>query len=260
VLLLFRPKSFRFMRLCLAYYVIYKAGHLSVASPYMVGYLRKWHNVREDISVIPNAVPILDLSTCIRKEKNKIVFVEMASGFSSCKNVKNLLRAFALLKNKTYPLEVELRLYGWGYGPSEECESWARKNKLADGVVFRGRMEQSDMHREVAEMGDVFVHSSREESFGAVIVEAMNCGLATIVGAKSGACSWVTGYGETGLLVDVNNPVDIADAMYKLAIDGELRNKFSLAGKNRAREVFSLEKVARQYLKMYERILSCERT
>ena len=258
VFFLFRPKSFRFMRLCLSYYVIWNAKKLSVASPYMVEYLRKCHCVKGEIPIVPNAVPSLDVTSCFKKNTNKVVFVEMATGFSECKNVKNLLRAYSIVKDKLKQdgIEVELRLYGWGYGHSEECEKWAIKKNLAEGVVFRGHMAQHDMHREIAEVADVFVHSSREESFGAVIVEAMYCGLPTIVGKKSGACSWVAGDGMTGLLVDVNNPLDMASAMYKLAMDGELRKKFSEAGRLRAKEVFSIEKVAKQYLEMYERVLS----
>jgi glycosyltransferase involved in cell wall biosynthesis len=83
----------------------------------------------------------------------------------------------------------------------------------------------------------------------------MGCGLATIVGKKSGACPWVAGYGETGLLVDVEDPQDMASAMLKLAIDGELRKSYSKKALHRARAVFSLESVARQYLDAYRSIV-----
>lgn len=258
VLWLFRPKLYRLMRLVLAYYVIRKAKKISVASDYMADYLRRWHRVKGDIPVIPNAVPVLDLAVIKRVEHpGKVVFVDMANGFSACKNVKNLLRAFARLRKRTElgTTDVELRVYGSGYGPGEECEAWAKKHGLSDGVVFRARMKQPDMHREIAELGDVMIHSSREESFGAVIVEAMGCGLATIVGKKSGACPWVAGNGETGLLVDVNDPNDMADAMLKLATDHALRINYSAAALRRAREVFSLESVARQYIKMYSDVV-----
>lgn len=257
VLWLFRPKAYRLMRLFLAYYVVRKARHLSVASPYMADYLRKWHRVKEDMPVIPNAVPVFDVNSVTREHHdNKIVFVEIANGFSSCKNVKNLLRAYGLLRKMDLGgKEVELRLYGWGYGPGEECEDWAKKHNLLEGVVFRKRMKQKELYREIAEIGDVFIHSSREESFGAVIVEAMGCGLATIVGKKSGACPWVAGHGETGLLVDVNDPQDMARAMRELATDDEARRAYSGKAIHRARAVFSLESVARRYLEMYTKFI-----
>ena len=245
------------MRLFLAYYVVRKARHLSVASPYMADYLRRWHRVKEDMPVIPNAVPVFDVNSVTREHHdNKIVFVEIANGFSSCKNVKNLLRAYGLLRKMDLGgKDVELRLYGWGYGPGEECEAWAKKHNLLEGVVFRKRMKQKELYREIAEIGDVFIHSSREESFGAVIVEAMGCGLATIVGKKSGACPWVAGHGETGLLVNVNDFQDMARAMRKLATDDEARRAYSEKAIRRAREVFSLEAVARQYLDMYTKFI-----
>lgn len=255
VLWLFSPKTYRLMRLILAYYVIRKAKCLSVASPYMADYLRKWHHVKSDVPVIPNAVPLFDFNRIKRDaHSGKVVFVEIANGFSSCKNVKNLLRAFALLrvKKELCSLSVELRLYGNGYGQGEECEIWARKNGLSNDVVFHPRTKQQIMHEEIARIGDVFIHSSREESFGAVIIEAMSCGLATIVGKDSGACPWVAGNGETGLLVDVNDPDDMAVAMLKLAVDEKLRFSYSKKALIRAREKFSIESVARQYVNMYE--------
>ena len=254
---LFSPKAYRLMRLFLAYYVVRKARHLSVASPYMADYLRRWHRVKEDMPVIPNAVPVFDVNSVTREHHdNKIVFVEIANGFSSCKNVKNLLRAYGLLRKMDLGgKDVELRLYGWGYGPGEECEAWAKKHNLLEGVVFRKRMKQKELYREIAEIGDVFIHSSREESFGAVIVEAMGCGLATIVGKKSGACPWVAGHGETGLLVNVNDFQDMARVMRKLATDDEARRAYSEKAIRRAREVFSLEAVARQYLDMYTKFI-----
>lgn len=256
VLWLFRPKAYRFMRLFLAYYVVRKARHLSVASPYMADYLRKWHHVKGDIPVIPNAVPVFDVNSVTREHHdNKIVFVEIANGFSSCKNVKNLLRAYGLLRKMDLGgKDVELRLYGWGYGPGEECEAWATKHNLSAGVVFRPRAKQRELHAEIAKIGDVFIHSSREESFGAVIVEAMSCGLPTIVGRSSGACPWVAGYGETGLLVNVNNPQEIAEAMRRLAVDGEARRSLAECAVRRAREVFSLDAVAGRYLDLYTNV------
>ena len=259
VLWLFSPKAYRLMRLILAYYVTRKAKCVSVASPYMADYLKKWHRIKNDIPVIPNAVPLFDIDTVKRDaHTGKIVFLEIVNGFSSCKNVKNLLRAFSILRRKKElgAISVELRLYGNGYGPGEECEMWALKNGLADDVVFHPKTQQYELHQELARIGDVFIHSSREESFGAVIIEAMGCGLATIVGKKSGACPWVAGYGETGLLVDVNDPQDMANAMLKLALDDELRQSFSDKALRRARAVFSLESVARQYLDVYRNVVS----
>lgn len=254
VLWLFRPKLYRLMRLFLAYHVLGKAKNVSVASPYMADYLRRFHGVKQDIPIIPNAVQPFDIGRLQRMDKDKVVFVEMANGFSDCKNVKRLLRAFAILRSKESA--VELRLYGTGYGLGEECERWAKRHHCEKGVVFRGRMLQSEMHREIAARGDVFVHSSREESFGAVIVEAMSCGLATIVGKKSGACPWVAGNGETGLLVDVDDAHDIAHAMQTMCENQADRVKFGRAGRRRADEVFALEAVTRQYEALYKEIIA----
>jgi len=75
------------------------------------------------------------------------------------------------------------------------------------------------------------------------------------VGKKSGACPWVAGHGETGLLVNVNDPQNMARSMRQLAIDDDARRAFSGKAIRRAREVFSLEAVASRYLEMYTKFI-----
>lgn len=263
VLMLFRPKSYRFCRLLLSYYVLCRTRHLSAVSPYMAKYCERVHGMR-DVRIIPNALalpPGVSIGGVFARQKkgvrcDKVAFVEVANGVSGCKNIPLLLKAFQLLRGMT-SVQCELHVFGNGNEPDGEASRWAARHKVAlDDVVLHGPVPHDDMLRQIADVADVFVHASLEESFGIAIIEAMALGLPTIVGAKSGAAAWVAGDGETGMLVDMEKISDLAVAMKRLAEDKKLRSKFGHASAERFRRMFTLDTVTDQYERLYREILS----
>ena len=261
VLLYFRPKSYRFCRLLLSFYVLCRAKHVSAVSPYMASYCEKVHRMK-NVKVIPNALSFHDdlqtINDRTTKDTDKIVFVEIANGFRGCKNIKRLLKAYKAVRDYAIAngREVELRIYGGEFGEGELGHLWAKKHSLADGVVWCGQLPHDDMLRAVSQVGDVFIHASLEESFGLVIIEAMRLGLPTIVGKYSGAASWVAGEGETGLVVDVRKVDAMRDAMVWMVEHPEERKQFSFAGIKRVENEFSLDTAAKRYEAMYKEVLA----
>jgi phosphatidylinositol alpha-1,6-mannosyltransferase len=73
------------------------------------------------------------------------------------------------------------------------------------------------------------------EGFGIVYLEASWRGLPVVAGNVGGAVDAVVD-GETGLLVDANDPVDVADAVTRLLVDQQLSHKLGEQGATRARE------------------------
>jgi len=65
---------------------------------------------------------------------------------------------------------------------------------------------------------------------------------------------WVLG--GTGLLVDVDKPKEIADAVRNLLDDSSLSADLAAQARQRALETFSPEIVADAYLETYDRVLS----
>lgn len=263
VLWLFTPKSFRLMRLVLAYYVIARAKNLLAASPYMANYCRRWHMCRRPIRVIPNA--IMESSSAPERtgvppsdaqvDPSPVVFAAIANGFFGCKNVPKLLMAFSQLRQRT-AVPCELRLYGWGSEPDGAGAAWASERGLAEGVVFCGKLAHHDLFKEVPRHAHVFVHPSLEESFGNVIVEAMSMGLPTIVGKHSGAAPWVAGEGQTGLVVDVRKPAELARAMQTMAEDAAFRSAKAAAAIELVRSRYLLDSVVTQHERLYSEILA----
>lgn len=102
---------------------------------------------------------------------------------------------------------------------------------------------------------NVFVCPSIYEPLGIVNLEAMACETA-VVASKIGGIPEVVKENETGLLVELNEDrkqfeAGLTEAIIKVMSDKTLANKFGIAGRKRAIEEFSWDKVVAETLNLY---------
>tara|TARA_Y100000588_G_scaffold22986_2_gene23115 strand:+ start:5732 stop:6811 length:1080 start_codon:yes stop_codon:yes gene_type:complete len=95
---------------------------------------------------------------------------------------------------------------------------------------------------------------STNEGFGITFLEAMQCGSIPI-GSKSSSIPEVLG--EAGILVDVENPDAMADAMQILLNNPMYRNSLQKKGLDQAK-LFSWQKTAAETFGVYKRCLEAE--
>lgn len=231
-----RFSAYRWLKAAMAWNVLRRASLVTTVSPYMVGQIQSMSRV--PVQVIPNPIPDLALSLSRRTGDAGRRILMVCNGWSSHKNPEAALLAFSTLSRRL--ADVELVIAGAGFGPGEAAEQWWSARGLAGRVVFRGPMAHGEVLSLMAE-SDVLLHPSLEESFGAVLAEAMAIGLPVVAGKCSGAVPWVVG--AAGVLVDVKRPEDMADALYGLLTDSQDAIRRSENGRSEARARFSLEAV-----------------
>jgi phosphatidylinositol alpha-1,6-mannosyltransferase len=115
-----------------------------------------------------------------------------------------------------------------GNGPCRgRLETLAAEAGVRDRVVFAGRMLDEQMS-DIYALSNVFAMPSREiletgtvEGFGLVFLEAAACGKPA-VGGRSGGVPDAVVDGVTGLLVDPEDPGEIATALVRLLADNDL--------------------------------------
>lgn len=98
----------------------------------------------------------------------------------------------------------------------------------------------------------VLVLPSFEEAFGIVLVEAMATGV-PVVASRVGGIPEAVSHGESGLLHEPGDPVDLAKKIKDVLFDEGLRKNLIEGGKERARS-FSPEKMAQALDRAYRSV------
>ncbi|MUT66266.1 glycosyltransferase family 4 protein [Paenibacillus sp. NEAU-GSW1] len=160
------------------------------------------------------------------------------------KGLDTLLHACAELKRRGHPFVLHII----GDGPiREELEQLAAELDLYDDIIFYGYMLHPE---EFMPFFDIFVLPSRAEAFGSVFAEAALCWLA-LVGTSVGGIAEQIEDGVNGLLVPPENPPALADALEKLVTDPIYRYNIARSGWDKAKKVYSLQRVISQLKKVY---------
>jgi glycosyltransferase involved in cell wall biosynthesis len=159
------------------------------------------------------------------------------------KDHATLVRAFARVRER----HPDARLAILGSGPlGGATRALAASLGVADGVALPGRTEIRDW----LERADVFVHTSRWEGFGIVLLEAMLAGL-PIVATRVSAVPEVVVDGVTGALVPAGDVEGVARELAALLDDTELRRRLGEAGRERALTEFSVARMAERTIDVY---------
>lgn len=181
------------------------------------------------------SVGLTDRDATVSNEAVKVLFV---GRLVEQKNVPLLLRAMHLLFRKHGARDMPLRLLLAGDGPLRSVlERQAVSLGLGCCVEFVG--ESSDTPA-LMRASDFIVSPSFREGLSNVILEAMMMGRPVIATAVGGSVELVE-VGETGILFESNNEIELAEAMQNLVDDQDLREKLGVAGRRRALERYTVQ-------------------
>jgi glycosyltransferase involved in cell wall biosynthesis len=145
------------------------------------------------------------------------------------KNIEGILRALPIIQSRC-GCTVTLLKAGLPFTrPQRELIS---QLGLENAVRHLGVVADSELPALYAKV-DVLLIPSLYEGFGLPVLEAMACGT-PVVASTAGALSETAG--EAALLVDPLDIEGLADAVTRIANDGELRAKLRRRGLERARQ------------------------
>jgi glycosyltransferase involved in cell wall biosynthesis len=163
------------------------------------------------------------------------------------KNIPTLLKAYADIREQIPHDLVLVGPQGWKWEPIFEA---IKKWNIESRVHWVGYVP--DQERVLFYNGaDFLVYPSWYEGFGMPLLEAMQCGCPVIA---SNVSAMPEVLGEAGLLIDPGQPEDLRQAMLRMALEPELREKLKKAGLMQS-EKFSWEESARLTLEVFERLV-----
>jgi 1,2-diacylglycerol 3-alpha-glucosyltransferase len=165
------------------------------------------------------------------------------------KNLDFMLRSLAPLLRDPQRFKVRLLLVGGGSAVSQ-LKAIVQELQLQGKVSFTGFLDQEDLLDSYA-AGDVFVFTSRTETQGVCIAEALAAGLPCVVVGAMGAAESVADEVE-GFVVPPHDD-RFAEAVTRLLQNDDLRARMSECARRKA-STLSLETRVGELLDVYDQL------
>ncbi len=203
-------------------------------------------NIRGELKAICNPIPRFpNITNQDNSHNNKVVLAVGRLAYE--KGFDVLLQAWSLVAVE-YP-DWQLRIVGAGK-LENELKNLTNELKLSETVVFTGKTKRVELEYSKA---SVYVMSSRWEGLPMTLIEAQFFGLPSIsTDCKTGPREVLSH--NNGILVKVDDVVNLADTLILLLSDSNLREELSLSAKlNSSR--YSITEVTNQWESFLKRIV-----
>jgi L-malate glycosyltransferase len=172
-----------------------------------------------------------------------VVRIGTSANLRDCKRVELLLHAIAELDDRGVQCVII------GDGPERlPLEQLSRTLNVADRVVFVGKQQRVGDYLKVL---DVFtLPSGPEESFGNAAVEAMGCGVPTVVFRDGGGLTEHVLDGQTGFVA--RDQAQYVQRLRELVDSEATRRKIGAAGMQFVRKKYATEAMVAGYDHLYD--------
>lgn len=187
----------------------------------------------------------MDLKTFDFKEErdNKVPLILAVGRLIPVKGFPYLIDALELVKKRGRTFQAVII----GEGPeSQKLKQRISERNLIKNVNLLGALPFEDVKKHFGR-ADIFVAPSviespkRHDVLPNVLIEAMFSGVPVVATRISGLPEAVKN-GENGFLVEERDTKALADAIYTLLANQELRRKFGKDGRNKALKMFDIQK------------------
>lgn len=179
--------------------------------------------LEDKVVCIPNM--LVTYPDCLPEQNNTHYRVISVGRYAYQKGYDMLLEAWKVVEKK-FP-EWSLHIFGSRDGGVGELE-------MLNDIIIQASLNTVSLHPATSDVyshyieSDIYVMSSRYESFGLVLIEAMSCGVPVIsFDCKYGPRSIVND-GETGILVHNYNIEKLANAICSMIENRKMRQRMGL--------------------------------
>jgi glycosyltransferase involved in cell wall biosynthesis len=189
--------------------------------------------IKSDLGIPDNAITLISVGR-LSREKGHVDLIDA------------LARVHADMSEKPFRLVIV------GDGPERPAlEKKVKELHLDEMVVFVGFQSNVAPYYQIADMAVLPSHS---EGSPYALLEAMAAGV-PIIATSVGGVPEIATDGENALLVNRQNPAQLAARILDLLNDSQLRERLSVAGKERVRH-YDPETYRRSLVELYRRVLS----
>ena len=213
-------------------------------------------NGRSKIEIIRNGVNLETLVSEIDfKEKYQINsrFILFVGRFSKSKGIENLINALNIIKNEEKFLDVHLIIMGVDFGYEQKMEELIKKFDLSENITVIKNPPREDVISAYGE-SEFLILPSQWELSPLVPLESFAF-KKPVISTKSHGIPFTVQDNKNGILVEPDNPVQLADAIKKLLLDEDLRERLGISGYNFVHEECNCESMAKNSVELYKEVL-----
>lgn len=228
-------------------YIIHRATAHCAVSNHTARICKDIYQLKGDVVTLYNSVSLQQyIGSAQRSNTNRVIFT--GSLFAK-KGIYSLMKAWSWVKAKV----PNASLHVFGKGDVSAAKSFLDP-EITPSVVFYGHIDRERLLEEL-NRADVAVFPSYSETFGLGAVEAMATGC-PVVYTKRSCGPEIIAHEKEGLLVEPDEPLQIAEAIITLLLNPELRDMLGRAGYEKVSTHFDRRKNTETQLKYYENVVS----
>ena len=213
-------------------------------------------NKNSDVHIIRNGVNIQNLVSEINfKEKYKIKskFVLFVGRFSKSKGIETLIHAINKIESDQNFSNTILVIMGVDFGYEKEMEELISKFNLSKKIMVIKNPPREDVISAYGE-SEFLILPSQWELSPLVPLESFAF-KKPVISTNSHGIPFTVQDNKNGILVEPENPSQLADAINKLLHNDNLRERLGLFGYDFVHEECNCVSMAEKSLKLYELIL-----
>ncbi len=245
-----REKWYNFILLWLSKFLVKRADGIKVVSSGIKDKLVEAGVDKKKIRVIPTPVDLNKFIYCNpeevrkfrKKHQNRKTIINVGRQDPS-KDYSTLYKTIALIYNDYK------RLAFWQVGNKDYLPE---KIKTDENLILisSGKVKQEELAN-YYHAADVYVSSSRHESFGKVLIEAMAAGLPVVATATTGSKEIVKD-GENGFLVSIGDSQALARKVLYLLNNPAKAKEMGENGRKMVKEKFNQQKIIKRIVKFWQ--------
>ena len=213
-------------------------------------------NKKSRIEIIRNGV---NLKTLISKEKFRekykinSKFVLFVGRFSKSKGIETLIHSFNKIKNEKKIIDVKLVIMGVDFGFEKSMEKLIKKFNLEEKILLIKNPPREDVISAYGE-SEFLILPSQWELSPLVPLESFAF-KKPVISTRSHGIPFTVQDGKNGILVEPENSDELSNAITKLVLDDELKEKLGFSGYKFVHEECNCVSMAKNSLKLYEEVL-----
>lgn len=162
-----------------------------------------------------------------------------------------LIEAVKLASQKGYPFKALIVGHTMDDQYLQDLKTLVKKYKLEKQIIFTGFINNP---KEIMQACDLILLTSKEETFGLVLIEAMNVGI-PVIGSNGGGTPEIIEHNKNGLLFESENALSLFENIETLYHNKKQRERLAEAGRITVQTTFTYEKHIQLITELFNKLL-----